>query len=840
MSSDDPARPVPSAGPEPNEPLTAGPADLRLPAGSAAPPDSAPPDSVDADSVDADLAALAEAHGVATGYQDAEGGQVHIDPRTVRDVLRLLGVDPADPVAALADLREQPWRRRLPASVVVSAASPSPVVLHLPARAVARVELELESGRRIALDAAGKELQRRELDGEPWTARALALPAGLPLGDHLLHVKLLPADPLVADGQEVDVPARTLRCAVVAVPDAVPDPPGLLRAVGSGPPAPVRTWGWMIQLYAVRSAASWGMGDYADLAELAAWSGTAGADVLLVNPLHAAAPTLPVAASPYSPVSRRFAAPLYLRPQDTPEYARADPRTRGAVDELAERARGAGRPGGLLDRDTVWRAKLAALELLFDVARDDPAAALDATSTAAGSAGDGPSDALTDFATWCALAERHGADWRAWPAELARPDAPAVAAARVELADRIAFHGWLQRRCDDQLAAAQAAARAAGMAVGIVHDLAVGVDPGGADAWSLQDILAVDATVGAPPDTFSQQGQDWGLPPWRPSALAETGYAPLRQMVAAVLSCGGGLRVDHILGLFRLWWIPRGAGAARGTYVRYDAAAMLGVIALEAARAGALVVGEDLGTVEPSVATTLTGAGALGSTVLWFERDADGAARPPARYRTATMASLTTHDLPTAAGYLEGEHVRVRAGLGLLSRSARAEWAGWRAERDDLINLLRAEGLLGADVAAGTGDHAAGKHAAGDHAAGDQAAGDHAAGDRAAGGEERQFAPEVRAELALALHRLLVRSPCRVVLAAPGDALGDLHQPNLPGTIDEYPNWRLPVRDGDGAEVTIERLLMDPAVARLAAVLGEVRSAAGGPHVQPPGDLRYP
>ncbi|MCK9896823.1 4-alpha-glucanotransferase [Frankia sp. AgB32] len=764
--------------------------------------------------MDADLAALAEAYGVATGYLDAEGGQVQVDPQTVRAVLGMLGVDPADPAAALADLREAPWRRRLPASVVVSAATPSPVVLHLPARAAARVELELEAGRRIALDPPGEPLERRELDGEPWTARTLALPAGLPLGDHLLHV-----DVQDAGGQ---AQAQTLRCAVVAVPDAVPDPPAMVRAVGSGPPAPVRTWGWMIQLYAVRSAASWGMGDYADLAELAAWSGAAGADVLLVNPLHAAAPTLPVAASPYSPVSRRFAAPLYLRPQETPEYARADRRTRAAVDELAAEARRAGRPGGLLDRDTVWRAKLAALELLFEVARDEPAPTPDAASvpdaasaggaTSAGSAtsaGGGSSDGLADFATWCALAERHGADWRDWPADLARPDGPAVAAVRVELADRIAFHEWLQRRCDDQLAAAQAAARAAGMAVGIVHDLAVGVDPGGADAWALQDILAVDATVGAPPDTFNQQGQDWGLPPWRPSALAEAGYAPLRRMVAAVLRRGGGLRVDHILGLFRLWWIPRGAGAARGTYVRYDAAAMLGVIALEAARAGALVVGEDLGTVEPSVATTLTGAGVLGSTVLWFERDADGAALPPARYRPATMASLTTHDLPTAAGYLEGEHVRVRAGLGLLSRSARAEWAGWRAERDDLIDLLRAEGLLGADVV-GEADVVGGGVIGG------------------AGDEEEQFAPAVRAELALALHRLLVRSPCRVVLAAPGDALGDLHQPNLPGTVDEYPNWRLPVRDGDGHEVTIERLRVDPAVARLAALLDEVRSGAAG------------
>ncbi|MCL9762914.1 4-alpha-glucanotransferase [Frankia sp. AiPa1] len=746
----------------------------------------------------ADLAALADACGVAVEYTDAEHRLVRIAPDTVRAVLELLGVDPADPAAALDHLHEARWRRQLPSCVVVSAARPEPIVLHLPVGADVQAELRLEAGTRVRLDPPGDESERRRLDGDPWAARPITLPGGLPLGDHTLHVT---------------AGSRQLRCPVVAVPAVVPGP-ATLRSRGPH----WRAWGWMVQLYALRSVRSWGMGDYGDLAELAGWSGAAGADVLLVNPLHAAAPTLPVANSPYSPVSRRFAAPLYLRPEATPEYTRADAATRAAVDELAARARRDSRPAGLLDRDAVWNAKLAALELLFEVrsvaAGDAPQAG---NAGVAGAAGVAEDVDLENFATWCALAERHGPDWRAWPTRFARPDTPAVAAVRVELAERIAFHTWLQRRCDDQLAAAQAAARTAGMAAGIVHDLAVGVDPGGADAWALQDVLAVEATVGAPPDTFNQQGQDWGLPPWRPRALADAGYAPLRQMVAAVLRRGGGLRVDHILGLFRLWWIPKGADAAHGTYVRYDAAAMLGLIALEAAKADALVVGEDLGTVEPSVVTTLDRAGVLGSSVVWFEQDTNGAPLPPARYRPATMASITTHDLPTAAGYLEGEHVRLRARLGLLGRSEQAETDAWRTERDALLGLLRAEGL----VADGS--------------------------------------TELDAYV-LGLHRLLVRSPCQVVLAAPGDALGDRHQPNLPGTTDAYPNWRLPVRDGGGCEVTIERLRDEPAVARLAALLNQVRvgdppgadgqtSAAGGvrePVVgrvgthPPAGDQRHP
>jgi 4-alpha-glucanotransferase len=719
----------------------------------------------------ADLTALAEACGVATEYEDAEHRLVRVEPETVRAVLRLLGIDPTDPAAALAAVTDARWRRQLPACAVVSAAAPPPVVTYLPVGIDARSTLELADGRQIDLGAPGQAREQRDLDGETWAARPITLPPGLPLGDHTLRVD-------VGRGEEPrdELGERSLRCPLVAVPDAVPGPPALADA---------RAWGWMVQLYALRSAASWGMGDYADLAELAAWSGGQGADVLLVNPLHAAAPTLPIAASPYSPVSRRFAAPLYLRPEATPEYADADGTTRAAVDDLARRARREARPDGILDRDAVWRAKSAALELLFAVHQGQ--------GVDRGQGVEGTIDpALADFATWCALAERHGPDWRRWPAEFARPGAPAVAAARVELADRIAFHAWLQLRCDDQLAAAQAAARGAGMAAGIVHDLAVGVDPGGSDAWALRDVLAVDARVGAPPDTFNQQGQDWGLPPWRPGALADAGYGPFREMVAAVLRRGGGLRVDHILGLFRLWWIPAGAGAAHGTYVRYDAEAMLGLLALEAARAGALVVGEDLGTVEPSVATALARTGVLGSTVLWFEKDPDGAPLPPEQYRASTMASITTHDLPTAAGYLVGEHVRLRAALGVLGRSEAEEAAAWQAERDALLDLMRAEHLL-------------------------------PAAEPAAAEPCSAEAPSV--ERVLAMHRLLVCSPCRIVLAAPGDALGDRYQPNLPGTVDEYPNWRLPVRDADGAEITLERLRADPAVDRLAALLDEVRGA---------------
>jgi 4-alpha-glucanotransferase len=453
-----------------------------------------------------------------------------------------------------------------------------------------------------------------------------------------------------------------------------------------------------------------------------------------------------------------------LRPELLPEYEAAPAEVRERVDGLAA----AVPMREHIDRDEVWTAKVAALELLFGYAQERPEAE--------------NSRGLDDFALWCALAEQHGAGWRSWPRELQDPHDPAVESARSELAPRVAFHRWLQHCCTEQLQAAQHAATESGMSVGVVHDLAVGVDPQGADAWALQRELATGFSVGAPPDSFNQQGQNWGLPPWRPDRLAETGYAPLREMVRAVLRGGGGLRIDHILGLFRLWWVPEGSSAADGSYVSYDADALLGVIALEAEQTGALVVGEDLGTVPRQVRQMLQERAVFGSTVLWFERDDDGDLVPPERWRAEAVASVTTHDLPTAAGFLTGEHVRVRADLGLLNDPA-AEAANSARERAEMAQLLEAKGL----AARGTLD-----------------------------------------EQIVALHELLALSPSRVLLASLGDAVGDLRQPNMPGTVDEYPNWRLPVADGEGRVLSRDELCASPGAAKLAKALQAVPPADEG------------
>jgi 4-alpha-glucanotransferase len=497
------------------------------------------------------------------------------------------------------------------------------------------------------------------------------------------------------------------------------------------PPSPF-TWGWMVQVYSLRSAGSWGVGDFADLATFTAWAAGLGAGAILLNPLHAVACSSaagdPVPPSPYSPSSRRFINPIYLRIEDTGAYRTADASTQAEVDALKPTNNTT-----VIDYDTVWRAKHTALKRLWN-----------------GQKAQDSEPALTTFATFNALVERHGADWRQWPDDV---DADA---------DEIAFQAWLQELCAEQLRAANAAA--AGMAIGIVHDLAVGIDPGGADAWMLQDVIAAGAKIGAPPDAFNQQGQDWGLATWRPDRLAATGYAAYRDLLRGIFAHASGLRVDHVAGLWRLWWIPPGEPADRGTYVSYDADAMLGILVEEARAAGATVIGEDLGTVLGIVTQGLRERDILGSAVLWFTRDWNGDFRPPAQWPERALATISTHDLPTAAGYLSGDHVRARAEAGVLSRDVEEERRQAADDVSRLKKLIDQEGLADEDPI-------------------------------------------------VALHELLARTPCRLVLASPYDVLGEIRQPNLPGTVDQYPNWRIPL------PLPLEEVVEDPRMVKVAAIL---------------------
>ncbi|WP_156725072.1 4-alpha-glucanotransferase [Streptomyces apocyni] len=731
---------------------------------------------------------LAARYGVATSYEPSPGRTVRAEPAAVVAVLAALGVDASTPDAIRAALtaREAELRERLlPPTLVawapvgpvgpvasgepVAPVEPSPELVSPPLGALEKLA-GLPTGTRLWVrteqgDAAGWVVPEASGGcGAPGTSEAAGVSGAsgdgvggprLPLGVHEVGAE-------APDG-------RRAQAYLVVAPERMPAP-------GE------RAHGLLVQLYSLLSRRSWGMGDLGDLADLAAWSGRAlGTGFVQVNPLHASVPGGPggpTDPSPYRPSSRRFPDPVHLRVEDIPEYVYLAPEARQEAAELLARAailrQGVLNEGALIDRDAVWALKSRALELLREVPLSPGRRAAYCDFLAE------QGEPLEAYATWCALAERYGSDWPSWPSPLRDPASPGTARARAGLMERIDFHCWLGWLTDAQLAAAQRAALDAGMAIGLVHDLAVGVHPGGADAWARREFFAAGMSVGAPPDAFSADGQDWGLPPWRPDALAASGYAPFRDLLRGLLRHAGALRIDHVMGLFRLWWVPAGRPPTEGAYVHYDADAMLAVLALEAHRAGAAVIGEDLGTVAPGVREALAARGVLGTSVLWFERDWDGTGRPlpPDRWRADCLATVTTHDLPPTAARLSGEHIRLHQRLGLLTGPLSRATAEGAAETGEWLAVLARLGLL--------------------------------PGGRGARGEEEKIR---------AVYRFLARTPARMVGVWLPDAVGDRRPQNVPGTWRTYPNWRLPIADATGRAVTLEELAASPRLHRLMAEL---------------------
>jgi len=533
-----------------------------------------------------------------------------------------------------------------------------------------------------------------------------------------------------------------------------------------------RSWGFTVQLYSVRSKNSWGHGDLHDLADLATWSARElGASFVLINPLHAAEPVPPLSDSPYLPMTRRYVSPLYLRIEDIAEYQQLNTAQRDRIGQLAGPLRAANDSPALIDRERVWAAKQEALELIHDVPRSGEREAAYRAFTRR----EGPD--LASWAAWCALAEEHGPDWRRWPAHVRDPSLVAGTAPTAPVQRRRAeFHAWLQWLLDDQRSAAQRAARAAGMSIGIVGDLAVGVHPGGADAWAHQGLLVQGMSVGAPPDGFNQRGQDWAQPPWHPRLLAAANAAPLAGLLRSAYRHAGGLRVDHVMGLMRLWWIPEGMSPGQGAYVRYDHGAMVGALTAEAARASAIAIGEDLGTVDPWIRRYLAAHHVLGTTMLWFARAPDGSPLRPERWRRACLATVGTHDVPPVSAFLAGDQVSLRAWLGLLNdpeaerRSARLALSAWH-------DAVVAERLLAPDRRPSAG------------------------------------------EFTVALYGYLARTRAVLVGVSLADAVADRRAQNVPGTSNEYPNWRIPLCDADGRAVMLEDLGELPLVRAVSAAV---------------------
>lgn len=515
----------------------------------------------------------------------------------------------------------------------------------------------------------------------------------------------------------------------------------LFVSPGRAPCPPSREWGFAAQLYASRSKRSWGIGDLGDLERIGRWAGGLGAGFTMVNPLHAPCPGMHVEPSPYYPGSRCFNNPLYIDVD-----ALADRHGAAAVVSLAAQQARSLNSARRIDHSRVWQAKSAALEAVFAEAGGfESDGRLQAYI-------DGAGESLALYATFCALVETRGSDWRRWPAQLRDPALAAKlgVSGPPQLLRRVRYHSWLQYLLDDQLADAAAA-------LGVVADLAVGVDPNGADAWMYRTCFADGTRVGAPPDEFNTLGQDWGLAPFDPWKLRASGYLPWIRALRATFRHAKGIRVDHVMGLWRLYWIPESHEAVDGLYVRYPHDDLLNILTLEADRAGAFVVGEDLGTVEAGVREELAARQVLSYRLWWFE-DA-----PSASWPEMAMGAVSTHDLPTVAGVYSGSDLASQRALG--------------AQPNE-----ESSARLAAKVLAVAGGDAS-----------------------VAGGVSEAIS---------AVYRDLGRAPCKLLTVTLDDVAGVEERPNMPGTTpDQWPNWSLAL------PVPLEDLEESPLAADIASAV---------------------
>jgi glycogen debranching enzyme GlgX/4-alpha-glucanotransferase len=675
---------------------------------------------------------LARAAGIAPEWWDVDGRHTIVSDDTRRVLLAAMRLPAAtagearDALRQLGDMRD---RRAVPLAVV--ARGDAPIVLSLgpeprPGRRPLWLTIEREDGetQRVRFGAEdGTMASFDAADGVPVQAWRVALPA-LPVGRHRVWRDDAP-------GLVCHVTVAPRRC---HLPEAI--------ALGG------RRFGIAAQLYALWHMGDQGIGDFTTLGTLAAAAGREGAATIGINPLHMLFPDQRERASPYHPSDRRFLDPIYLDVADVDGGPDVSMQAAAVLPRAPADRAGPGSVNGTVAYTTVWAFKRAILERRFavfaDRERDHPATGEAFRQFIA----DGGA-MLHRFATFQAITEtRPGEAWQHWPAALRSADSDAVAAFGQAHADRVKFHQYLQFLADRQLGAASATARTSGLELGLFRDLAVGTAPDGAEAWSCAENLADGAWTGAPPDPFAAEGQNWRLPPPLPLRLAQDGFASFASLLAANMRHAGMLRIDHVMGLVRLFWIPAGGTGADGAYVAYPLGDLLGQVALESVRAGCMVVGEDLGTVPEGLRPTLTEADILGYRVLLFEREGQRF-RHPALYPMRAVACVTTHDLPPLAGWLEGADIEERTALGLLPPD-RDEAAERVADRAALGDALVEHGCL---APRGSG------------------------------------APSP-AEMVAGAHAFVAATPADVMLVQVDDLAGMRDGVNLPGTDTERPNWR--------------------------------------------------
>ena len=723
-----------------------------------------------------DLDRLAELYGIQTNYIDIWGEQHPLTEQTKRLLLAAMGleVDGEQQLReALQRCLDRPWQQALPPVLVVQQGCPLevPLVLSEAEAGPLRWRLTEEDGSshegQVPLDQL-ELLEQREMVGEVRARRILRLELELVAGYHALSL-------LDAGGQERGSMALIVSPGGCYTPAALED---------GG-----RVWGPAVQLYAVRSRRNWGMGDYTDLRVLCEACPDLGASIVGLNPMHALFPHNPPHASPYCPSSRLMLNMMYLDVEAIEEFEQC-PGVQGQVRAEAFAARLKElRDRELVDYGGVAAIKRPLLEELYLHFRRQHVEAASARAEAFGAFQAEGGEALRLHCLYEALQEHFFAQdqglwgWPVWPELFRDPRSVEVRRFEAEYRERVEFFQYLQWQVDLQLAAAARRCAELGLEPGLYQDLSVSVDRAGSEIWANQHVFAMEASVGAPPDALGPQGQNWGLPPMVPHLLTEAAYAPFVAILRRCMRHAGALRIDHVMGLMRLFWIPQGMTPAAGAYVHYPLADLLGIVALESQRNRCLVIGEDLGTVPDEVRQALAPAGVLSYRLLYFEREGDDFKRPE-DYPQQALVAVSTHDLPTLAGFWSGEDLRVRDELELYpSEEVRQEFiAGRETDRARLLEALAAQGLL-----------------------------------PSGGDTDPASWPEMSGELTRAVCQYLACAPSKVMVVQFEDVLGQTGQANLPGTTDQHPNWLRKL------SLDLEDLLEDPRLKAMAKTLDPLR-----------------
>lgn len=703
---------------------------------------------------EAALLGLAELAGIAPGYVDAWGQPRRVGLDTLRALLAAVGYPadtPAEIAASVAAAEAESWRGLLPPVTVVTAGDPAVTMpLTVPQRLDAGQVLWV-----VATEEGGRSEQSRSIDDLPVLGARGA-------GDHPCRRLALPLDPALPPGYHrlrVSVGEEDAETVLIVAPRSCHMPAALVGGVA----------GMTSQLYGVRSARNWGIGDFSDLGRLVELAARHDLRTVGINPLHALYPAVPSHISPYSPSSRLFLNPLYIDVEAVPEWPGCAAAQALAATSAFRAARAGARAGDLVDYPAVAALKQPMFSELYRAFAVTHLAEDDGPRTARGAEfrrfqRDGGT-MLAAYGTFNALQSAclksgRGQSPAAWPAPLRDVASAEVAGFAHEHRADVELHQYLEWEADRQLGAAAVAGRDAGLGLGLYRDLAVGIDPQGAEAWGDPRRLLTGVSIGAPPDALNLKGQDWGLAPPDPLALRRQAYAPFIDAVRAAMRHAGMVRLDHVMGLQHLYCVPHGARATEGAYVSYPVADVMRILALESERHRCAVVGEDLGTVPAGFSDRLNDSGVLSYRVMLFERNDEQGFLRPDWYRPRAAAVVATHDLATLKGYWLGRDLEWRRHLDLYpSEAARdGDTSGRGRERRQLLEALQREGLLTPEDAAGL------------------------------------LTPEGEAifsmELAAAVHRYLGRTASHVALLQLEDALGEFEQANLPGTVDEHPNWR--------------------------------------------------